>query len=240
MNTHSANDGRFWRPARAATYLCLGLAAALLAGCKLAGPAPHEYVLGTRTEPAAQTVSENGRPLVEVRRVQLPDYLDRTAMLQRHGNQLAPSETSRWGERLSVGVTRALADSLAAQLPGMEVTASQPLIGRPSRRVVIEVLEFEPHADQRVVLVAHWSIVDGATPQILTSQQTSLVEAIRGAGDEAVVSAMSRAVEELAGEVAASLQREPARARPAANVDESPAASSSAGKSDLSAAAARR
>ena len=230
MNKHSAKDWALRRPARAAALACLGLAAAVLAGCKLAGPAPREYVLGTQPEPAPRSMVETGRPLVEVRRVQLPDYLDRTAVLQRRGNQLAPSETSRWGERLSVGVTRALADSLATQLPDMSVTASQPLIGHPSKRVIIDVLEFEPRADQRVVLVARWSILDGASPKILTSQQTSLVEAIAGAGDEAVVSAMSRAVEQLAGAVAASLQ-EPARARPAVSVDQS---------EDLSAAASHR
>jgi uncharacterized lipoprotein YmbA len=230
MKQDSAPHWPLRRPARAATLASLGLAAAMLAGCKLAGPAPREYVLGTQPEPAAKSLVETGRPLLEVRRVQLPDYLDRTALLQRHGNQLAPSETSRWGERLSVGMTRALADSLAARLSDMFVTDSQPLVGRPSKRLMIDVLEFEPRADQRVVLVAHWSIVDGASPQILSSQQTSLVEPVGGAGDEAVVSAMSRAVEQLAAEVAASLQ-EPARARPAANVDPSP---------DTSPAAVRR
>ncbi|HVN44513.1 MAG TPA: PqiC family protein [Steroidobacteraceae bacterium] len=220
MNEHNPRDCPVMRPARAATLASLCLAASLLAGCKLAGPPPREYVLGTQPEPAAKSVVETGRPLLEVRRVQLPDYLDRTALLQRHGNELAPSETSRWGERLSVGMTRALADSLAARLPDMFVTDSQPLVGRPSKRLMIDVLEFEPRADQRVVLVAHWSIVDGASPQILTSQQTSLVEPIGGSGDEAIVSAMQRALEQLAGQVAASLQ-EPAGARPAGNVDPS-------------------
>jgi uncharacterized protein len=230
MNKHDARDRRVTGPARTTTLACLGLAAAVLAGCKLAGPPPREYVLGTQPEPTAKSVVETGRPLLEVRRVQVPDYLDRTALLQRHGNQLAPSETSRWGERLSVGMTRALADSLAARLPDMFVTDAQPLIGRPSKRLIIDVLEFEPRADQRVVLVARWNIVDGASPQILSSQQTSLVEAIAGTGDEAVVSAMSRAVEQLAGEMAASLQ-ETSRARPAGNPDPSP---------DLSAALSHR
>lgn len=230
MNTHHAGHWTLRRPARAATLASLGLAAAVLAGCKLAGPPPREYVLGTQPDPAARSVVETGRPLLEVRRVQLPDYLDRTALLQRHGNELAPSETSRWGERLSVGMTRALTDSLAARLPDMFVTDSQPLVGRPSKRLMVEVLEFEPRADHRVVLTAHWSLVDGGSPQILTSQETSLVEPVGATGEEAVVSAMSRAVERLAEEMAASLQ-EPARARPATNLDCS---------ADLTAAAARR
>ncbi|WP_394365076.1 hypothetical protein [Paraburkholderia kirstenboschensis] len=41
-----------------------------------------------------------------MKRVQLPDYLDTTAILERSGNRLIPSSAGWWGERLSVGMTR--------------------------------------------------------------------------------------------------------------------------------------
>jgi len=74
----------------------------------------------------AATVSQTGLPVVELKRVQLPDYLDTTDILERRGNQLVPSSTGRWGERLSAGFSRALTGSLAARLPRMIVTATPP------------------------------------------------------------------------------------------------------------------
>jgi uncharacterized lipoprotein YmbA len=113
-------------------------------------------------------------------------------------------------------MTRALAASLAAQLPGMFVFATPPP-GRAARQVLVDVVAFESSADQRVTLVARWTIVDGVSRQILTSQETSLIEAIVGEGDEAVVTAMSHAVEDLAGQVAAAVERDPPKAQPAAS-----------------------
>ena len=192
--------------ARVVSLTFFGLAICALAACRLAGPPPREYVLGKMAEPTVSSIPETGRPLLEVKRVQIPEYLDRTSILERRGNQLVPSSTSRWSERLSVGMTRALVASLAGDLPAMLVTATPPPIGRPTRQIIVEVIAFESRSDQRVILVAHWTIVDGVSRQILTSQQTSLVEVIAGAGDEAVVTAMSRAVEGLAGQVAAGVE----------------------------------
>ncbi len=184
-----------------------GLAILVLPACR-SGPPPAEYILGAMPEATATSVPATGLPVVQVKRVRLPDYLDRTDILERRGNELVPSRTSRWGERLSVGMTRALAASLAAGLPGMVVIAT-PAGGRPAREVLVDVAAFESRADQRVVLVARWSVADGVSRQTLSSEQTSLVEPIGGAGDGAVVTAMSHAVEDLADRVAAGIERDP-------------------------------
>ncbi len=152
------------------------------------------------------TIPQAGLPVVEVNRVQLPDYLDTTDILERRSNQLVPSPTGRWGERLSVGMTRALTASLAARLPHLVVTATP--LGRPTRQILVDVAAFEPRPDHHVVLVARWTILDGATRQVLTAEQASLVEAIGGEGDDAIVAAMSRAVDDLAGRVAAGIERD--------------------------------
>jgi uncharacterized protein len=200
------------RLVRTASLAALGLASALLAACKLAGPPPAEYVLGTTTEPTAtsepaiRSQPTTGLPVVVVKRVQLPDYLDRTAMVERRGNQLVPSSTSRWGERLSVGMTRALASSLAGHLPDMLVTTEPPL-ERPARQLYVDVVRCESSTAQRwVILVARWKITDGSGEHILTSQQTSLVEALAGADGGAIATAMSRAVEGLAAPIAAGIE----------------------------------
>jgi uncharacterized lipoprotein YmbA len=155
----------------------------------------------------ATTVTQTALPIVEVGRVQLPDYLDTTDILERRGNQLVPSETGRWGERLSIGMTHALIISLASGLPWMMVTGTSPA-ERPALQVLVDVAAFESRAGGQVVLVARWVVADGASRRIIAVQQTSLVGAVAGSGDSAVVAAMSRLVEELAAQVAAGIQRD--------------------------------
>ena len=183
-------------------------AAALgLAACSLPGPPPAQYVLDPVPAATATTVSQTALPIVEVGRVQLPDYLDTTDILERRGNQLVPSETGRWGERLSIGMTHALVISLASRLPGMMVTGTTPA-GRPALQVLVDVGAFESRPEGQVVLVARWVVADGVSRRTIAAQQTSLVDAVAGSGDSAVVAAMSHLVEELAGQLAAGLQRD--------------------------------
>ncbi len=189
---------------RATVLVFFGTAVLGIAACSLSGPAPAEYVLGAMPGATETTVAQTGLPVVEVRRVQLPDYLDTTDLLERRGNQLVPSPTGRWGERLSVGMTRALIAALAARLPRLVVTATP--LGRPTRQILVDVAAFEARPDHQVILVARWTILDGATRQVLTAEQASLVEVIEGNGDDAIVAAMSRAVEDLAGQVAARIE----------------------------------
>jgi len=183
-----------------------GAAMCGITACSLSGPAPAEYVLGAMPAAAETTLPQTELPVVQVNRIQLPDYLDTTDILERRGNQLVPSPTGRWGERLSVGMTRALTASLAARLPRLVVTATP--LGRPTRRILVDVAAFEARPDHQVVLVARWTILDGATRQVLTAEQASLVEAIEGTGDEAIVAAMLRAVDELAGRIVVPIERD--------------------------------
>lgn len=212
MSTRSITFVTRNRLVRAVAPAGCGLVISLLTACKLAGPPPAEYVLGTSSQQLVMSESTSrsqpttGMPVVLVKRVQLPDYLDRTAMVERRGNQLVPSSTSRWGERLSVGMTRALASSLAVHLPGMLVTTNPPL-EHPARRLYVEVITFESSAEQqRVILIARWTITDGSGQQILMSEQASLRETIAGADGGAVAAAMSQAVEALAAQVAAGME----------------------------------
>jgi len=194
-----------WRELFSATLLASCLAATVgLSACALSGPPPAEYVLGPIPTADATTVPQTGIPIVEVKRVQLPDYLDTTDVLERKGNRLIPSPTGRWGERLSVGFTRALTASLAARLPRLVVTATSP-VERPTWQILVDVAAFEAIEDH-VVLVGRWTIVEGASHQILNAEQISLVEAIAGTGDSAVVTAMSRLIEALSDRLAAGIE----------------------------------
>jgi hypothetical protein len=141
-----------------------------------------------------------------VRPVRLPDYLDTRDLLVREGNRLIPSTTGQWAERLSVGMTRALALALGTQLPNAALFTTDP-VQRPARQILVDVTSFEARADQEVVLAAHWTFTDGPGRSSLLSEDAVLVEPTGSTRDEAVVNAMNRAVEALASQIAARIKR---------------------------------
>ena len=152
-----------------------------------------------------------GRPVVEVKPALLPDYLDVSdLMVRRSDNVVAPSLTGRWGERLSVGVTRALTLDLQQRLPGLVVTRFAPL-DRPTLQVFVEIDDFEPRADGMVVLVARWRLVDPASLVLLAGERVSLTEPRPGSSDASMAAGMSRAVDDLAAPVAAAVRAALAR-----------------------------
>jgi uncharacterized lipoprotein YmbA len=194
----------------------------LLAGCA-APPLPRIYVLSTPTSPVADVVNEAGRPVVELPTVALPDYLDSTDILLRDGqNELKPSQTGRWGERLSLGITHALEVSLARRLPGVLVTHSA-MPGQPAVSLLVNVEAFDVHPDGQCVLTARWMIPgDDGQAATISQQGTFVTKAAGSAGaagapaalsDAAIVSAMAAAVDQLADRIAMSLQRGTVRPR---------------------------
>jgi uncharacterized lipoprotein YmbA len=183
--------------------IAVALLVAALSGC--AGPAKREYVLGVAGASEKVLALQTALPVVQVERVQLPDYLDTRDIVTKRDREVVPSETGRWAERLSVGTTRALAASLGAQVKGAVVTSAQP-IDPPILRVVVDVVTFDATADGPVVLAARWTITDGTGQRSLASEQATVTEPVSGARDGAVVAAMSLALEKLANRISAGIE----------------------------------
>jgi uncharacterized lipoprotein YmbA len=89
--------------------------------CGLSEAPPKVYVLGDSpvVEPADE--SQLNAPIVEVREARVPDYLDTTDIVTR---LITPSPSGRWGERFSIGVTRAVTMVLRQDLPELTVTSA--------------------------------------------------------------------------------------------------------------------
>ena len=192
--------------AGSAAILILALGALGLCSCGPAAPPQTTYVLGTPAPPVERTEPVSGRPTIEVRKVLMPDYLDGSDILVRGaGNVLRPSPTGRWGERLSVGTTRALADGLRKRLPDFVVTTSAPA-APVSCELLIDVDSFEQYVDQPVLLIAEWRVLGPASRKALAAERTSITQAVKGSGDAALVAAMSGALEDLADRIAPELQ----------------------------------
>jgi len=193
-------------PARWGAILVLAVGPIGLCGCGPAAPPQTTYVLGTPAPPVERTEPASGRPAIEVRPIIMPDYLDGSEILVRGaGNVLRPSPTGRWGERLSVGVTRALADDLRRRLPDFVVTTTEPPVLK-SCELLMDVESFEQYIDQPVLLIAEWRVLGPASRKALAAERTSITQVVQGSGDAALVAAMSRALEGLADRVAPELQ----------------------------------
>ncbi|HTP85025.1 MAG TPA: PqiC family protein [Alphaproteobacteria bacterium] len=183
----------------------LGAAGMVLAACSV-GPPPKTYVLDpfpAMTEPVEPLL---GRPVLEMRRVVVPDYLDVSALQVRdQANLVRASETGRWGERLSVGIAHAVAGGLSRRLSGVVVMTSAP--PGPARcELLLDVEAFEADVTGRTAFVGQWRVLAEGSPDPVAGERVSLTEPVAGLGDEPVVAAMSRIMDNLAARIARAIQ----------------------------------
>jgi uncharacterized lipoprotein YmbA len=178
-----------------------------LVACGTADPPPTTYVLGSPESGEAKVESLIGRPVLEVKPVRLPDYIDVTDILvRRPGNVLTPSQTGRWAERLSAGVTRAFAAGLERRLSGIAVTTSSPP-ERPSCQTTVDIQTFERSVEGPVLFVAQWWLLRSESNVTLIGERLNLVEPVATESDATIVAAMSRAIDRFAEQAAASISR---------------------------------
>lgn len=198
------------------TWISLPGAAALLllASCS-ASPLLGVYVLSTpSTAPAAISNGIN-EPRLQLQKVSVPDYLDSTDILLRVGkNELKASKTGQWGERLSKGMTDALAAALGRRLPGFLVT-SAATHGEPGRRLLVDVEALDVQPDGRCAMSANWTVLSEDGRTVRASGRGSFeVASAATTGDATVVAAMTNIVGQLAASVANSVSEADMTVRP--------------------------
>jgi uncharacterized lipoprotein YmbA len=137
-------------PRRAA----LALLAAALAGCA-ATPPPRLVLLSNSV--SIPPASRAERPLLVVRTVALPEYLDRRAVIYRSSDaELKRFNDVIWAERPGESVTRWVALQLAADLPDYEVEAFTVNGDRsPALVLNIDLQSFEADATAGPVATLH-------------------------------------------------------------------------------------
>jgi uncharacterized lipoprotein YmbA len=169
-------------------------------------PLPKVYVLGDAAPAAAASAVAAGAPVIELRPVQVPDYLDSTDIVRRvSANQVVPSPLGQWGERLSVGITRDLVGTLSRQLPGLTIETRGGY--EPSRRLLVSVERFEIAPDGRCVLVALWRLTTADGKVQAPAEEATFVETAGSGTDAAAAAAMTLAVDALAGQMAVTVRR---------------------------------
>jgi len=196
-----------WRSALASICLAAGLATAV--SCA-SSPPTRFYVLSPVASAEKDGVKNAGNRGIAagLRRVTLPDYLDRTQIITRVSpTKVNLAEFDRWAAPLSDAFTTTLAEDLAVAIPTNRV-AVFPWARATAidYEITVDVMSFEGTLGGNCILVARWSISDRRGKEPPLTGRSSLTEP---AGDtyEALVAAHSRLVAALSREIAAALEQ---------------------------------
>jgi uncharacterized lipoprotein YmbA len=156
------------------------------------------------------TSDEHKRPgppapiVLGVDRVELPDYLLRPEMVSRsQANQLVIADYDRWGEALKDGFSRTLRRDLENRLGAGHVLAAPfDPASRPSLVVDVDVHRFERVDGGGAELEASWTLRDGKCGAALVTRDSRERQAVARNDARASVAALSRALAQMAGQIA--------------------------------------
>jgi uncharacterized lipoprotein YmbA len=185
--------------------------AALAAGC-LFSPQPDKskfFVLAPEgVDPASIAPSAFGAAhqlVIGLGPINLPEYLDRSEVVTRVApNRLELSPVDRWAQPLKSDFRQVMAQDLSAQL-GTPMITFYPWYRTThvDYQVRVDVFRFERDSSGTVTMVAHWQIFDG-DGTILYATDSNISEPLKP--DESGAAAMSRALNDLAGQIATAIQ----------------------------------
>ena len=185
----------------------LGLVVVLLAGC--AGSPPSKFYqlspLQNRTA-FTRDASLEKIVMIAVGPIRIPDYLDRPQIVTRAGrNELRLSEFDRWAGSLENDVTRVLVEDISILLPTERFSAVPwtPYLESQvpaSYRVEVLVERFDGWLGDSVLLKAQWAVF-ARNRSMLLKRESLIRERINGGSYDALVDAMSAALEKLSGDI---------------------------------------
>ena len=195
-----------------------GVALFVLSGCLGSTPPTQFYLVpaltGGDTVPPASAGQHD--LTLAVGPVTVPPYLDRPQIVTRTSRaKLALADFDQWAGPLADTIARVLSEDLALVIPTERVVHYPwPRNIDPDYQVTVDVLQFDRGPGGEVVLVARWGLVDRDGKE-LVMRTSRISQAAGGADYEATVTAMGRALEVLAQDMATTLRSlaKPAPAR---------------------------
>jgi uncharacterized lipoprotein YmbA len=208
MNT----DQHGWRQVVRALASAAGFLS--LAACNIIPEAQLDptrfYVLSTPA--AASTEAAVKGPAVHLRPVELASYIKAKPMIVRRGdNEIEFHEYARWGEPLELGIGRVLREELLSRgAASVVLTAGLRAFNVDyDYELSVRVLSCEGTASGGVLFRATWELsTTGAAPKI-AAHGDFRAENLKwdGKSEGALAAQLSKAVSDLAGEIAAALAK---------------------------------
>jgi uncharacterized lipoprotein YmbA len=187
--------------------IALGLLVVILAGCA-GSPSSKFYQLEplpNRASIVCDALPEQNL-IIAIGPVRIPDYLDRPQIVTRAGrNELRLSEFDRWAGSLENDVTRVLVEDISILLPTERFSAvpwTSYLESQvpASYRVEVPVERFDGWLGDSVLLKAQWAVF-ARNRSMLLKRESLIRERINGGSYDALVDAMSAALEKLSGDI---------------------------------------
>ena len=190
----------------------LGLLVVVLAGCA-SSPSSKFYQLNPL--PNSTSITRDASPeqnvIIAIGPVRIPDYLDRPQIVTRAGrNELQLSEFHRWAGSLESDVTRVLVEDISSLLAAdrFSVVRWTPFAESQvfsSYRVEVRVERFEGTPGDSVMLKAQWGVF-AHNRGLLLKTEALITEQISGGSYDALVAAMSSALERLSRDIAGGIR----------------------------------
>jgi uncharacterized lipoprotein YmbA len=173
----------------------------LLSGC---GSSPTTRFYTLSMVPAATDRRDiSGR--VQLAAVHIPPDLDRREMVSMKGeNSVEISSTNRWAAELDIMIRNILAEDLEARLPRGKLILPEAPAPDGAGTLVVTLTEFGRDAKGEVKLDGSWSLLSGQTGASILRREFHL-NGGAAPGADATAAAMSRALGELASQMAATL-----------------------------------
>ena len=191
--------------------ICL-LVCFIAAGCSFLDSKPDPsrfFSLASlpRTGQRAQDAAGTNALALGIGPIKFPGYLDRQQFVTRISqNRFAVAENDRWAEPLEENFSRVLSQNLSILLQTDRIVAYPwERNQRPTYQVQVEVLRFEPNAEQLVELSARWIILDDAKKSLIV-KESYLTQSARDKSTEAAVAALSDVLASFSQEIAASIR----------------------------------
>jgi len=181
----------------------LGIFAIVLVGCASSSPSRFYQLSPVSGQTAvAPDVSRQGSVVVAIGLLRIPDYLDRPQIVTLSGqNEIKFSEFDRWAGSIENNIALVLTEDVSAKLPQDRffVMHWTPLLESQvptSYRVSLFVTRFDGTPGGSVTLSAQW-VVFGKDNKFLLKKESTIIEKINGSGYDALVEAMSKALDKL-------------------------------------------
>jgi uncharacterized lipoprotein YmbA len=197
---------------RILAILTLGVILTIHFGCASSPPARFYQLTSLDTTPSGMKPSAEEQCVsIGIGPVKIPDYLNQTKIVTRgEGNQLTLAEFDRWAELLKDNLVRVLAKNLSTLLCTKTVVLFPWRGGMPiDYRIEMDVLRLDGSLGGNVSLEAWWMVLSGDGKKMVFSKKSTFTEAVTGKDYNSLVSAQSRTVGLLSGEIAQAIKKLP-------------------------------
>ena len=192
---------------------CLILPLAMVAGCASAPPAITLLALpsgaASAAPPASAPSPATNAPLWSVRRVKIPEYLQASQVRYRDSDStLAEWPLARWAERLEIGLSRHLLQSLQTELGSSAVCEAVCATSPDGSELAVDYLslDFRPTTGLLQAQI-NWRLTPSAPGKQIRTGQMTLTETVSPANAAGQAAAIGRLNSSLAQRLAAQMRR---------------------------------